>query len=190
MSVDPQDPRPRPQYGEYATPEEQRARIRQPDVTEALEAGEAVAAVAPAPAPAPAEASAPAAVAPATKPRSQANRLATIALLAVGAVNVLFSVFGYLDIAPAIQRSMDVIGMPGEFTNTAAAQTWGAIAAVVLVAGYLITAIAAWRRLSAGKISWWIPLVGAVATFVIVSACLMVPLVGDPAFNAYVTSLT
>jgi hypothetical protein len=29
----------RPQYGEYATAEEQRARIRQPDVTESLAAG-------------------------------------------------------------------------------------------------------------------------------------------------------
>ncbi len=27
------DERPRPQYGEYATPEEQRARIQQPDAT-------------------------------------------------------------------------------------------------------------------------------------------------------------
>ena len=34
----PQRPtRPRPQYGEYATPEEQRARIKQPDTTWALE---------------------------------------------------------------------------------------------------------------------------------------------------------
>src|SRR4051794_31950062 len=30
MSDQPSDSRPRPQYGEYATPEEQRARIRQP----------------------------------------------------------------------------------------------------------------------------------------------------------------
>ncbi len=34
--------RPRPQYGEYATPEEQRARIQHPDVTWALETGQAV----------------------------------------------------------------------------------------------------------------------------------------------------
>ena len=31
--------RPRPQYGEYATPEEQRARIQHPEVTEALQSG-------------------------------------------------------------------------------------------------------------------------------------------------------
>ena len=34
------DERPRPQYGEYATPEEQRARIQQPDATWALETGQ------------------------------------------------------------------------------------------------------------------------------------------------------
>ena len=33
------DPRPRPQYGEYASPEEQRARIAKPDVTDALSTG-------------------------------------------------------------------------------------------------------------------------------------------------------
>ena len=34
------DARPRPQYGEYATPEEQRARIQRPETTGALETGQ------------------------------------------------------------------------------------------------------------------------------------------------------
>jgi hypothetical protein len=105
--------RPRPQYGEYATPEEQRSRIRQPDVTEALEAGIAPDGAVTTP------------VVPAAsvtaRPASPINRLVTIVLLAFGAVNVIFSVVSYLDIVPVIERAMEVMGIPGEFTNVAAA---------------------------------------------------------------------
>ena len=42
------DGRPRPRFGEYASAEEQRARITQPDVTDALSAGVAPEATRPA----------------------------------------------------------------------------------------------------------------------------------------------
>ncbi|MDN3494619.1 DUF6264 family protein [Planococcus sp. APC 4015] len=172
------DPRPRPEYGEYATPEEQRSRIQQPDVTEALSAG-----VAPEPAPPAAAASV------AHRPGSPVNRIVTIGLLAAGAVNVVFSVVSYLDILPTIERSMQIMGIPGDFTNVAAAQMWGIVAAVALVIGYALTAIRSLRLLRAGRVSWWVPIVGAVITYVIVSTCLAVPLVNDPAFTSYMTSL-
>lgn len=171
------DSRPRPAYGEYATPEEQRSRIQQPDVTEALSAG-----VAPDAAPA-----APASVA--SRPASPVNRIVTVALLAAGAVNVIFSVVSYLDIVPVIERSMQIMGIPGEFTNVAAAQTWGVVAAVLLVVGYALTALWAIRRLRAGRLSWWIPLVGAVVVYIVVSICLAVPLTSDPAFLDFMGSV-
>ena len=37
----------------------------------------------------------------------------------------------------------------------------------------------------AGKLAWWIPLVGAIVTFIVVSVCLTVPLLGDPAIVAH-----
>ncbi|MBN9169087.1 MAG: hypothetical protein J0J11_04055, partial [Microbacterium sp.] len=44
------------------------------------------------------------------------------------------------------------------------------------------------RTLRRGRISWWIPLVGAVVTYAVVYICIAVPLLGDPAFMQYVTS--
>ena len=41
------------------------------------------------------------------------------------------------------------------------------------------------RVLSRGRISWWIPLVGAIVTYTALTACLMVPLFGDPAIAAH-----
>jgi hypothetical protein len=54
---------------------------------------------------------------------------------------------------------------------------------------YLLTAMLTWRVLKAGRISWWIPIVGAIAAYVVVSLCLAVPLMGDPAFVEYVTTM-
>ncbi|GAA1850233.1 DUF6264 family protein [Microbacterium koreense] len=181
MTVGDEAARPRPRFGEYASEEEQRSRIRQPEVTDLLSTGGA---------PDEAPAATPVMAAPTPKPAGGANRLATILLLAVGAANVLFSVIGYLDLASSIERTLELMGVPGEFTNIAAAQTWGAVSAAVMVGGFVLTAVLAWRRLRAGRSSWWIPLVGAVVTYVIVSVCLSVPLLGDPAFTAYVTSLS
>jgi hypothetical protein len=42
----------------------------------------------------------------------------------------------------------------------------------------------------AGKIAWWVPLVGAVVTHVVVGALAIVPLMSDPAFAAYLTSIS
>lgn len=207
MTDDPRDgaagETPRPHYGEYATPEEQRARIAQPDVTDALSAG-----VAPAPIVAPPQsrpANAASTAAPGAHqgyggdlpgvqrpPRSAvpADRFVTLLLLGLGALNVVISIGGFLDLAESLTRTMSAMGVPGEFTNVAAAETWGVVATVALVAGYLFTAFLAWRRMRAGRLSWWIPIVGAVVTYAIVVGCLTVPLSGDPAFQEYVGSVS
>lgn len=174
------DERPRPQYGEYATPEEQRARIQQPDP----------ALMAPAPVE-PAAAEAPAAAdVPAPVRQRPVDRLVTAMLLGVGAVNVFFSAQGFSDPSAAFSQTFSAMGIPGEFSNFDSAQTWGMIAAVVLVAGYLLTALGSWARLRAGRLAWWLPLVGATVTYIVVSVCLAIPLAGDPAFQAYVTSVS
>lgn len=171
------EPRPRPAYGEYASPEEQRARMGIPAEPPSVPAS------LPAPMPVMPE---PGAVAA----RHPADRIITIVLLAMGAVNVVFSVSSFLDVGTAFSRTFEAMGIPGEFTNTPGAGTWGAIAGVLLLATYLITALAAWRRLRAGRISWWIPVVGAVVAYLFVVVCLTVPLASDPAFQEYLRSLS
>lgn len=166
----------RPRYGEYATPDEQRLRAGLPPV-EAVVVPEAPTFV---PEPAPTAAA----------PSRRGDRIITVALLAYGLINVIFTALSYLDLATPMNEAMKLMGIEGEFTNFGPAKTWGTIAAVVLILGWVVTALLSVRRLRAQKITWWLPLVGAVVTFFVVSICISVPLTGDPAFIAYVDSLS
>ena len=164
----------RPQYGELATPEEQRRAAGLPPL------GEVVAEpVVTAPAHEPVADAAP------RRPHP-ADRFLTIGLLAYGLINVIVTALSYLDLTRVMNESMKILGIEGEFTNFAQGRLWGAIAAVVLVVGWSLTAWASIRRLRRAKIAWWVPLVGAVVTMLIASMCLAVPMFGDPAFMAYV----
>lgn len=164
------DPRPRPQYGEYATPEQQRASIREPVPVHAV--------------PAPPQPAVPAASAP-VRPRRTVDRIVTFALLAYGLVTVFGAVPQVWDFTGFAETWMGLAGIEGTFTNIAQGELWGRIGAAVFVFGWMVTAVLAWLSVAAGRLSWWIPLVGAVVTFVIVSVCLTVPLVGDPAIAGF-----
>lgn len=157
----------RPQYGELATPEEQRRAAGLPPVDAAP------------PAPAEAPASAPAAP---VRPTSSFDRIATIVLLAMGLVNVLSSVPGLLDLSSTMNRTLEMLGLEGEFTAYESARTWGLIAVFVLLAGYGTTAWLALRRLKARGLAWWIPIVGCIVVTVLMSICVSVPMFSDPAF--------
>lgn len=165
----------RPQYGEYASPEEQRARIQTP---------------APVPQPAtPAPPAAPmwGASVQQAAPGQAANRVITIGLLIYGAVNVLLSVVSFFDLPAVIDSTYRVMGIPGPFANEAAARTWGIVAAVVLIAGYALTVLLSIRALRRRRTSWWIPLIGAVVTYIAVSVCIAVPMMNDPTFLTYLS---
>ncbi|QEW03634.1 DUF6264 family protein [Microbacterium lushaniae] len=176
------DPRPAPQYGEYATPEEQRARIARPDTTDALVAG-----VHPAPHAAPAPVSAPAGRL--TNWRL-ADRIVTIGLLVYGLFNVLTTAPRLFGFATFADDYLELLGVKESFTNFDAARVWGPIAGTVLILGWAVTALLSWRRLRRRRIAFWIPLVGAVVTVLVVSALLTVPLSGDPAFTGFVERLS
>lgn len=170
----------RPQYGEYATPEEQRRLAGLPPV-------DMVPVQTPATTLTPDESVSAESVPVRTRPW---DRIVTIGLLAYGVVNVFMTAMAYMDLPTVMNESMQILGIEGEFTNFAQARTWGTIATAVLVIGWVITAALSLRRLRTGKRTWWVPLVGAVVTTVIVSLCLTVPMMGDPAFIAYIESMT
>lgn len=171
----------RPQYGELATPEEQRRAAGLPPLVD-----ENAPVVTPQP-PAPPQFLPASAEAP-RRPHP-VDRLITIALLAYGLVNVLITGFSYLDLPRVMNESMKLLGIDGEFTNFAQGRLWGMIAAILLVAGWAITAFFSFRRLRRGRITWWLPLVGAVVTIGVVSACIAVPMFNDPAFVAYLNQM-
>lgn len=171
----------RPQYGELATPEEQRRAAGLPPIEE----------VAIAPPLAPAAEVAPearGAAAPSAR-RHPLDRFATIALLAYGLVNIVITGLSYLDLPRVMNEAMKVLGIDGEFTNFAQGRTWGTIAAIVLAVGWSITAALSIRRLRRGRITWWLPIVGAIVTTGIVTICIAVPMMSDPAFIAYLNSV-
>jgi len=161
----------RPQYGELATPEEQRRAAGLPPLSE----------VAPA-APEPIAAAA----APASARPHPVDRFATIALLAYGLVNVVMTGISYLDLPTVLNEVMKILGIEGEFTDYAAGRLWGTVAAVVLAVGWTATAVLSVRRLRRGRITWWLPIVGAVVTSFLAGICVMVAMMGDPAFADYI----
>ena len=164
------DVRPRPQYGEYASPEEQRARIQRPEVTESLEAGVA-------PAPEASEASA-----AAVTPGPLVDRIVTFGLLTFGFVNVVLGIAQRLDF-PAFANGMArSFGVSVSYTASTAGFLWSTVASVILGVGFLITAWLTWRRLRRGRIAFWVPLVGAVVTGLVAAAFVMIAFSSDPAY--------
>lgn len=172
---------PRPQYGELATPEEQRRAAGLPPV--AVDVPGQVPDAAPRAA---GVRSAGQLDRPAERP---ADRIATIALLAFGLVNVITAGLQYLDLSTAMNESMRILGVDGAFTNFAQAKLWGTVGAIVLVAGWSLTAVLSIRRLRRRKLTWWVPLVGAAVTLIVSSVFIAVPLFGDPAFVDYVEKM-
>lgn len=186
--TNPESTRPRPQYGEYATPEEQRARIADPGAAAALEAAAAPVAqtaehrqVGGTDQPAAPHLPSPRPTTAAARPTRTADRVITIALLAYGLVTVLGAIPQLVDFSGFAESWMDMAGIDGSLTDPAAGRGWGIAGAVVFGVGWTLTAVLAWWSLSHRRVSWWIPLVGAIVTFVIVSLCLSVPLLSDPA---------
>ncbi len=182
--------RPRPQYGEYATPEEQRARIAQPDMTWLLETGQdpdALKGAPPADSPKAAPTSTPAG--PAMRRGRFADRVATIALLVYGLVNVVTAIPSMLDYEAYVTTVLGILGIDGQLADPAAGRPWGVAAALVLAIGWLLTAWVSWRRLAKERVTWWIPLVAGIVFSGISGVLLMVPLASDPAlWNAILDS--
>ena len=170
--------RPRPQYGEYATPEEQRARIKQPDTTWLLDTGQDPDALHGAAAPA-----APSTVAqPGTPVRQRrvVDRVITVALLIYGLVNVVITVPSMLDYDTYLATILGLLGVDAELADPSAGRPWAIAAAVVLGVGWLLTAYLSWRSLARGRITWWIPLLGAVVFTFVSGTLLVVPIASDP----------
>lgn len=173
----------RPQYGELATPEEQRAAAGLPPIDHTPPpAGPVGPPIAPGTS-RPQDADT-------TPRRHPVDRLVTIALLAYGLVNVVVTGLSYLDLASVMNQSMEILGIDGEFTNFAQGRLWGTVAAAVLAIGWALTAMLSLRRLRRGRITWWLPLVGAVVTMFVVSICISVPMLGDPAFVEHLNGLS
>ena len=121
----------------------------------------------------------------AARPSRAADRIITVALLVYGLITVISAVPQLWHFAAFAKTWLDLAGIDATFTNTAQGDLWGRIGALVYIVGWILTAALSWRSMGRGRLSWWIPLVGAIVTFVVVSVCLTIPLVSDPAVSGY-----
>jgi hypothetical protein len=164
--------RERPQYGEYASVDEQVA------------AGGYAVETAPAAPPAqlapPVATSRVAGAPPAHRPWDLAL---TVAFLVFGAYSVVSSIPGLLDFGATINQIYALSGY-GDYTELALADGIGigilVSQSVLFVATVLVTAL----RLRAHKIAFFVPLVGGVVAGLVIFVLMLVAIVSDPAFAA------
>ncbi|MGV9768424.1 DUF6264 family protein [Microbacterium sp. NPDC003461] len=159
---------PRPQFGELATPEEQRRRMQANPLP------------VPPPAPEPQAARVPVAGA---RPRNgrMADRIITVGLLVYGLVNTVVSIPQMTDYATYAETLLSLMGVDATLSDPAGARGWGLAAALVMGLGWLLTAVLSYLRLRAGRLAFWIPIVGAIVFLGISGGLLTVPLLNDPA---------
>ena len=204
--------RPRPQFGELATPEQQRAAIAVPADVAAAESvpiadpggrgstpDENPAAKTETPPVASSRAKA--------RDRSEADsgplrttdgsvtakppldRFASWALLGLGLFNILTTSTALLDLPGAITQffsgdDLDPYGPVGT------ARVLGIVALVVNAGLWILTLVVVQRRVNAGKISWWIPLVTGVVATLVVLVCVGGAMMIDPAVFQYIQQMS
>ena len=166
----------RPQYGEYATPEEQAAASGVPLVPTPLAppiAGTAL------PVPPP-----PGAVAT-TRPRW--DSILTTVLLALGAYTVVSSFLDTSAVGESFRVTFTQFGF-GEFTSTDAANRMGLVVACVQLVAYIITVALSMRSIRRNKVTFAIPLIAGVITTIVCALLLMSVVVNDPAYLTWIES--
>ena len=197
--------RPRPQYGEYATPQEQAKIIADslPPVSPLLVAPSTVQTPAVHPAIAPptatgnahrgpdaaTRASANAAVHPdAPRRRRRWDLILTAVLLGYASVNVIAQLMAR-DLLTTIVTQFFVAQGIGGYTPTALTTTLGNSLNVVTLALFVLTVLATTWMLRRGRVAFWVPIAGGVAATIVALVFVVILLQSDPAFTAYLAGL-
>lgn len=120
---------------------------------------------------------------------SAGDRFATIALLGLGLITAFMTLPALMNLPAAIGPAFTQLGI-GDFTtdDLAFSLGWGALITQVVVWG-----LALWlsvRTLRRGKLAWWIPLVAGVIANIVVIAAIAVAMSADPAFMEYVNQMS
>ncbi len=179
--------RPRPQYGEYASPEQQ---------------AKAMGVTSPPPPTVPALAARPTgALAPPPPPYGQnLPRAATVAtprrwdlmlsavLLAYGLYSVVSGMFQFADLGALINRVYQMQGI-GQFTTTQLATTLGIVINTSDVVLFVATALITFTLLRRGRVAFYVPLIGGAVAGIIALVCILVLMFGDPAYLNHFSGL-
>lgn len=184
------DPRPAPQYGEYATPLEQ-AKAMGLDAVPVPEVTDAPTGVRRQP-----ESSAsliipgPLAVA-GERPRRGWDLGLTVALLVFGAYSVISTYAQYADLttslnyAYSLMNNMDLGGSKlGTYTSVDLARTIGIALNATQIGAFVVTALVSIQLLRRNRLAFYVPLIGAAVTVIVTIILMFVALTGDPAYMA------
>lgn len=206
---DPQSPgqarppqsRPRPQYGEYATPEEQRAAIKAPETNPHYAPPEPAEPVVPTQQP---DAGWRPPVAPSHPPypaeqrdvpdvspfmRHPFDRFATIALLVIGLYNVISAFAGRSQMASAIDDAYRSMGLTGDYAATSLTSTVGDVIAVASLVLWIAAALLSALFIARGRVAFWIPLAAGVLASLVSGVSYLVLFLHDPTFVQYMHQL-
>jgi hypothetical protein len=190
--------RPRPQYGEYATPEQQRAAIKAPETNphyappEELQSYQAASAAGPTNADARFTAQGEAGSdrpADSTALRHPADRVVTIALLVLGLYNVITTVAGRGGIADQIDAAYQSMGLAGNYVVTPLTGIVADVVAVAFLALWVAAAALSSWAIVRGRMAFWIPLVAGVVASIVSGVGYLILFLHDPTFLAYMQHL-
>ena len=180
--------RPRPQYGEYASPEQQAKAMgvtSPPPPTVPALAARPAGALAPPPPP-PYGQNLPRAAMVAT-PRRWDLMLSAV-LLAYGLYSVVSGMFQFADLGALINRVYQMQGI-GQFTTTQLATTLGIVINASDVILFVATALITFTLLRRGRVAFYVPLVGGAIAGLIALVCILVLMFGDPAYLNHFSGL-
>lgn len=184
--------KPRPQYGEYASPQEQATAMGKslPPISPVLMphsgSPEEVASTRPdrthdlAP-------YLPSVVKRSSLKPRRWDLYLTAALLAFAAWNVASQVFLAGDLSSVLSQFYTTQAI-GTYTPTALAGTLGIVLNVSTIVLFVVTVYITSRLLRHGRIAFYVPLVGGVIAGIIALVFIVILVAGDPAFISYVTA--
>lgn len=189
--------RPRPQFGELATPEEQRAAIAVPGAVMSPE-------------PVPVEADRPAKPSAAAKParspkaaparssdsasptgdvvRAPVDRFISWGLLGLGLFSVLQSTAALFDLPTVIDAFFASADLD-PYAPVAAGRVLGLVALAVYVGSWVLALVVVQRRVARGRSSWWIPLIAGAVANVVVLVCVGAAMMIDPSIAGYIQEM-
>jgi hypothetical protein len=190
------DERPRPAYGEYATPEQQAAAMGVHRLEPASTAiplsppppyGRTVGPRPPAPSAGQQFGNQPGAAQPTSR---RWDLFLTSLLIAYGLWSVISGIAEYSNLSSVAQKFYTTQGL-GTFTSSqpSLGTSLGLVINITGLVIFVVVVLLAYRLLRRGRIAFWVPLTGGVLAAIITVVCLMTYMFSDPAFAAHLSNL-
>ncbi|MEO7348441.1 MAG: DUF6264 family protein [Terrimesophilobacter sp.] len=174
--------RPRPEYGEYASSDEQEAALTRSGVTPPHPVAEGVDSLTPQALRGVSHHEA----VEGDSARRVADRLVTVFLISFWAIFVIGDAASFLNLGESLRAPMKQIGID-DFQPTALTAAAGIAMLVSQAVLWALAAAWSYRRLSRRMTAWWVPVVLGALSFIVIVVVLGTLLATDPSFTPALT---